>query len=202
MTLHVEIITFLAMREPALRVLNEATTDVHLSSYKKCLTWEGSLVLYFATFLKEGMKTYSPKPHEVKRDWHVVDASTAPLGRLATQISLMLRGKHKPTFAPHTDAGDFVIVVNAKNAVLTGLKKEQKTYQHFTGYPGGLRHTSFSALMEKSPEKVIFFAVKRMMPDNKLSDTLLTKLKIYPGPEHPHVAQAPKPLNLAGKKAS
>ena len=145
------------------------------------------------------MKTYSPKLNEVQRHWLVVDASSAPLGRLATQISLILRGKHKPTYAPHSDSGDFVVVVNAKNTVLTGQKKEQKEYQHFTGYPGGLRHTSFAALLEKSPEKVIRLAVKRMMPDNKLSDKLLTKLKIYPGTEHPHTAQNPQPLVLTSK---
>ena len=143
------------------------------------------------------MKTYSPKEGEVQRNWLIVDAASAPLGRLATRISMILRGKNKPTYAPHADTGDFVIVVNAKNAVLTGQKKSQKVYQHFTGYPGGLRHTSFSALAAKSPEKVVEFAVKRMMPDNRLSDKLLTKLKIYPGAEHPHIAQAPKPLVLS-----
>ncbi len=142
------------------------------------------------------MKTYTPKPNEIERKWHLVDASSAPLGRLATRISMILRGKHKPVYAPHVDAGDFVIVVNAKKAVLTGQKKEQKTYQYFTGYPGGLRHVSFAHLIEKDPEKVIMTAVKRMMPDNKLSDKLLTKLKIYPGAEHPHTAQGPQPLNL------
>lgn len=146
------------------------------------------------------MKTYSPKLNEVERHWLVVDASAAPLGRLATQISLVLRGKHKPTYAPNCDSGDFVVVVNAKNAVLTGQKKEQKEYQYFTGYPGGLRHVSFERMLEKSPEKVIFTAVKRMMPDNKLSDKLLTKLKIYPGLEHPHTAQNPKPMTLPGRK--
>ena len=145
-------------------------------------------------------KTYTPKPNEGTRDWYVVDASTAPLGRLATRVSMMLRGKHKPTYAPHEDAGDFIVVVNAKNVVLTGAKKSQKEYQHFTGYPGGLRHTSFERLMEKTPEKVVFLAVKRMMPDNKLSDKLLTKLKIYTGLEHPHAAQNPKPLIMPGKK--
>ena len=148
------------------------------------------------------MKTYSPKPNEVERHWLVVDAASAPLGRLATQISLVLRGKHKPTYAPHTDSGDFVVVVNAKNTVLTGQKKEQKEYQYFTGYPGGLRHVSFGALLEKRPEKVIRLAVKHMLPDNKLSDRLLTKLKIYPGADHPHAAQNPKPLALAGKKGN
>ena len=146
------------------------------------------------------MRTYSPKPNEVVREWHVVDASSAPLGRLATQISMILRGKHKPTYAPHEDAGDFVIVINAKDTVLTGQKKDQKMYQYFTGYPGGLRHVSFAQMMAKDPQKVFFTAVKRMMPDNKLSDKLLTKLKIYPGSEHPHVAQSPKPLNLAKAK--
>ncbi len=148
------------------------------------------------------MRTYSPKPNEVVRDWHIVDASSAPLGRLATRISLILRGKHKPTYAPHADSGDFVIVVNAEKTVLTGQKRAQKTYQYFTGYPGGLRHVSFEHMMSKDPRKVILTAVKRMMPDNKLSDKLLTKLKVYAGAEHPHVAQSPKPLDLSSRKSA
>ncbi len=146
------------------------------------------------------MKTYIPKPGEIKPEWVVVDAASAPLGRLATQISLMLRGKHRPSFSPHMDTGDFVIVVNAQHLVLTGAKKDQKMYQYFTGYPGGLRHVTFDAMLKKSPEKVVLMAVKRMLPDNKLSDKLLTKLKVYPGPDHPHAAQGPKPIVIAAPK--
>jgi large subunit ribosomal protein L13 len=147
------------------------------------------------------MKTYTPKVGEVKRNWHVVDASCTTLGRLATQISIILRGKNKPTFAPHMDTGDFVVVVNAKNVGLTGKKKEQKMYTHYTGFPGGMREVSLERMLERKPEDVIRIAVRRMLPDNKLSEQLINKLKIYPGLEHPHAAQDPKPLNL-GKKGS
>lgn len=139
------------------------------------------------------MKTYHQKPSEVQRDWYVIDASGKVLGRLATQISTLLRGKHKPTYTPSIDGGDFVIVVNAEKIVLTGRKPEQKIYYHHTGYPGGIKATPYKMMMAKSPDRVLRLAVKRMPPKNCMGRRLLTKLRIYAGPNHPHAAQQPKP---------
>ncbi|MCS6887272.1 50S ribosomal protein L13 [Chloroflexus sp.] len=139
------------------------------------------------------MKTYHQKPSEVQRDWYVIDASGKVLGRLATQISTLLRGKHKPTYTPSIDGGDFVIVVNAEKIVLTGRKPEQKIYYHHTGYPGGIKATPYKMMMAKSPDRVLRLAVKRMLPKNRMGRRLLTKLRIYAGPNHPHAAQQPKP---------
>jgi large subunit ribosomal protein L13 len=142
------------------------------------------------------MKTYSAKPGEVTREWWLVDAEGQTLGRLATLIADTLRGKRKPQYTPHVDTGDFVIVVNAERIVVTGNKLDQKRYYRHSGYPGGLRSRSLRDQLERRPTEVIRTAVKGMLPRNRLARQQLTKLKIYAGPEHPHEAQAPKPLPL------
>jgi large subunit ribosomal protein L13 len=139
------------------------------------------------------MKTYSQKASEIQRDWYVVDASGQVLGRLATQIATLLRGKHKPTFTPHLDGGDFVIVTNAEKIRVTGHKADQKVYYRHTGYPGGLKMTSYKMMREKHPDRILRQAVKGMLPKNRLGRRLMTKLKIYAGPHHPHAAQQPRP---------
>src|SRR5438552_9711336 len=147
-----------------------------------------------ATFLS--MKTYNAKPGEVARDWYVVDAEGKILGRLATQIADTLRGKRKPQYTPHVDTGDFVVVVNAEKIHVTGAKLDQKRYYRHSGYPGGLRSRTLREQLERRPTEVLRVAVKGMLPKNRLAAKQLTKLKIYAGPEHPHEAQAPKPLDL------
>ena len=142
------------------------------------------------------MTTYNAKPGEVARDWYVVDAEGKTLGRLATQIADTLRGKRKPQYTPHVDTGDFVIVVNAEKIAVTGNKLDQKRYYRHSGYPGGLRSRSLREQLERRPTEVIRTAVRGMLPKNRLAAKQLTKLKIYAGPEHPHEAQAPKPLDL------
>jgi len=140
------------------------------------------------------VKTYHQKPSEVQRDWYVIDASGKVLGRLATQISTLLRGKHKPTYTPSIDGGDFVIVVNAEKIVLTGRKPDQKIYYRHTGYPGGLKATPYKMMLAKHPDRILRLAVKRMLPKNRIGRRLLSKLRIYAGPNHPHAAQQPKPF--------
>jgi large subunit ribosomal protein L13 len=135
------------------------------------------------------MKTYSLKAKEVEPTWHVVDADGQALGRLASSVALLLRGKHRPTYTPHLDNGDFVIVVNAAKVRLTGAKAGQKTYYRHTGYPGGLKETILEKMMEKHPDRVVQRAVKGMLPHNRLSRKLLGHLKVYGGPDHPHTAQ-------------
>jgi large subunit ribosomal protein L13 len=142
------------------------------------------------------MKTYIPKPEETSREWLLVDAEDKILGRLATEIATRLRGKHKPEFTPHLDTGDFVVVVNAEKIAVTGGKQDKKFYYRHTGYPGGIRSTSLRNMLEKKPEEVIFHAVRGMLPKNRLGRKLIKKLKVYAGPEHPHGAQSPKPLEL------
>src|SRR5215216_510722 len=142
------------------------------------------------------LKTWTAKPGEVTRDWYVVDAEGKTLGRLATQIADTLRGKQKPQFTPHVDTGDFVIVVNAEKIAVTGNKLDDKLYHRHSGYPGGLRTRTLREQLDRQPTEVLRKAVKGMLPRNRLSRAQLTKLKIYTGPEHPHVAQAPKPLQL------
>jgi large subunit ribosomal protein L13 len=137
------------------------------------------------------VRTYSPKPGDVQRQWHVIDASDVVLGRLATQTATLLRGKHKPVFAPHVDMGDFVIIVNAGKVALTGNKREQKVAYRHSGYPGGLRRIPFSELLEKRPDRAVEQAVRGMLPKNSLGRQMLKKLKVYAGPEHPHSAQQP-----------
>ena len=143
------------------------------------------------------MRTYSPKPGEVTRTWHVIDAEDVVLGRLATQVATLLRGKHKPTFAPHVDTGDFVIIVNAGKVVLTGNKRDQKFAYRHSGYPGGLRKRSFGELLETRPDRLLEKVVKGMLPKNKLGRAQGKKLKVYAGPDHPHAAQQPKPFEIA-----
>lgn len=142
------------------------------------------------------MRTYSPKAGDVDAKWHVVDADGIVLGRLASQVATLLRGKHKPTFAPNFDNGDYVIVINAEKVVLTGNKWTEKTAYHHSGFPGGLKATSYQEMREKQPEKIIEKAVKGMMPHNRLSKQQLTKLKVYAGPEHPHAGQNPAVFEL------
>jgi len=142
------------------------------------------------------VKTYHQKPSEVQRQWFVVDAQGKVLGRLASRIAAILRGKHKPTFTPHVDGGDFVVVVNAEKVRLTGRKLQEKVYYWHTGYPGGIKSATAAQMLERKPEWVIQKAVQRMLPKNPLGRRMLKKLKVYRGPEHPHAAQQPKPLEL------
>ena len=140
------------------------------------------------------MKTYSAKPHEIERSWRLVDAEGRTLGRLATEIADVLRGKDKPAYTPHVDTGDFVIVVNAEKISVTGDKRTAKRYYRHSGYPGGLRSRTLDEMLERRPEEVLRRAVRGMLPKNKLAAAQLRKLKVYAGPEHPHAAQNPAPL--------
>ena len=142
------------------------------------------------------MRTYSPKGSDITRQWHVIDASDVVLGRLASQVAVLLRGKHKPIFAPHVDTGDFVIVINADKVALSGNKLEQKRAYRHSGYPGGLRSISYGELMEKRPERIVEKAVRGMLPKNSLGRKTLRKLKVYAGPDHPHSAQQPVPFEI------
>ena len=142
------------------------------------------------------MRTYSPKAHELNNEWLIIDATDVVLGRLATQAATLLRGKHKPTFAPHMDNGDFVIIINAEKVALTGTKLlNKKAYRH-SGYPGGLTATTYAELLEKNPEKAVEKAIRGMLPKNTLGRDQLSKLKVYAGPSHPHAAQQPKPYTI------
>ncbi|PZR54891.1 50S ribosomal protein L13 [Xylanimonas oleitrophica] len=142
------------------------------------------------------MRTYTPKPGDVQRDWYVVDATDVVLGRLASQVATLLRGKHKPTFAPHVDGGDFVIVINADKVALSGNKRTTKMAYRHSGYPGGLRAVAYGELLEKNPERAIEKAVRGMLPKNSLARQQLGKLKVYRGAEHPHAAQQPQPFEI------
>jgi large subunit ribosomal protein L13 len=142
------------------------------------------------------MKTYQATAQDRERDWYVVDAENKTLGRLATQIADVLRGKRKPTYTPHVDVGDFVIVVNAEKVAVTGDKREKKLYWRHSGYPGGIRSRTLGDLLEKRPEEVIRRAVKGMLPRNRLARQQLRKLKVYAGPDHPHQAQKPEQLEI------
>lgn len=142
------------------------------------------------------MKTYAVKAAEIEREWWVVDAEGANLGRLASEIAQVLRGKHKPTFTPGLDVGDFVIVINADKVSVTGNKLEAKRYYRYSGYPGGLKSRTLEEMLERFPERVIQSAVRGMLPKNRLGRQLLGKLKVYAGGEHPHAAQKPKELSL------
>jgi large subunit ribosomal protein L13 len=140
------------------------------------------------------MKTYSAKPGEITREWYLVDAEGKTLGRLATQIADTLRGKRKPQYTPHVDTGDFVVVVNAEKIQVTGNKLDQKRYYRHSGYPGGLRSRTLREQLDRRPTEVLRVAVKGMLPKNRLARQQITKLKIYAGPQHPHEAQNPRPL--------
>ena len=142
------------------------------------------------------MKTYSAKPGEITREWYLVDADGKTLGRLATQIADTLRGKRKPIFTPHVNTGDFVVVVNAEKIAVTGNKLDQKMYHRHSGYPGGLKSRTLREQLDRRPTEVIRIAVKGMLPKNRIARQQLTKLKVYAGPEHPHSAKNPRPLNL------
>lgn len=141
-------------------------------------------------------KTYTARPADIVRDWYVVDAKGKTLGRLATKVASILKGKHKVIYTPHMDVGDHVIVVNARDVFLTGNKREQKVYYRHTGYPGGLKKTTAAEMLEKNPERVIRAAVWGMLPHNRLGRKMFRKLKVYAGPEHPHQAQQPKELEI------
>lgn len=140
------------------------------------------------------MKTYHQKASEVQRDWLLVDANGQVLGRLATQIATLLRGKHKPTYTPSIDGGDFVIVVNAEKIRILGRKSDQKVYYRHTGYPGGIKATPYKMMLSKHPDRILRIAVKGMLPKGRMGRHLMTKLRIYAGPTHPHAAQQPKPF--------
>ena len=147
-------------------------------------------------------KTFTPRPSDVHRAWWVVDADGLPLGRLASEVAVVLRGKHKPTFAPHMDMGDFVVVVNASRVQVTGKKATQKRYFRHSGYPGGLTEQTFEQVRAKHPERVVEQAVRGMLPHNRLGRQMYRKLKVYGGPNHPHAAQKPKRLPLEARKVS
>ena len=143
------------------------------------------------------MRTFSPKPSDITRQWHVIDAEDIVLGRLAVQAATLLRGKHKPTYAPHVDGGDFVIIVNAEKVALSGNKRTDKLAYRHSGYPGGLKSIAYGDLLEKDARKAIEKSVRGMLPKNRLGDQLITKLKVYSGPAHPHTAQKPQPFEIS-----
>jgi large subunit ribosomal protein L13 len=142
------------------------------------------------------VRTHSAKPHEIQREWYVVDANGQTLGRLATRIASVLRGKHKPIYTPHVDCGDFVIVVNADKIRVTGRKMDQKLYYRHSGYPGGLKQISLRDQLDRHPDRVIRHAVRGMLPKNRLGRQMIKKLKVYATPDHPHQAQQPKPFEF------
>ncbi|MFW8565133.1 50S ribosomal protein L13 [Orrella sp. 11846] len=142
------------------------------------------------------MKTFVAKPHEVKRDWFVIDAKGKVLGRVASEVARRLRGKHKPEYTPHVDTGDYIVIINAADIAVTGKKATDKIYYRHTGYPGGLRETSFEKLQKRHPGQALQKAVKGMLPKGPLGYAMIRKLKIYAGEEHPHSAQQPKPLDF------
>jgi large subunit ribosomal protein L13 len=141
-------------------------------------------------------RTFTPKPADISRDWWVVDAADLPLGRVASEVAVLLRGKQKPTFAPHVDGGDYVIVINADRIAVTGNKEEAKRYYRHSGYPGGLREFTLAEMRERFPERIIQSAVKGMLPKNKLGRRMMGRLKAYAGADHPHAPQNPEPRDL------
>lgn len=145
-------------------------------------------------------RTFSPKPADITRSWYVIDADSAPLGRLSSEIAQILRGKGKPTYAPHVDGGDFVIVVNAEKVYVSGNKETDKIYYRHSGYPGGLRAESFEKIRATRPERLIESAVRGMLPKNRLGRQIFRKLKVHAGPDHPHAAQKPEPITLKYRK--
>ena len=142
------------------------------------------------------MRTFSPKAGDIQRQWHLIDASDVVLGRLASQVAMLLRGKHKPIFAPHMDTGDFVVVVNADKVALSGSKLQDKRAYRHSGYPGGIHSVTYGELLAKHPERVVEKAVKGMLPKNSLGRSMFRKLKVYAGPDHPHQAQQPVPFTI------
>ena len=146
------------------------------------------------------MRSYVAKPSDIEKTWYVIDAEGQTLGRLATEAATLLRGKHKPTFTPHIDTGDYVIIINAEKVEVTGKKRKDKIYRHYTGFPGGVREVSFERLLEKKPEEIVRHAVKGMMPNGRLGRQMYKKLKVFKGPEHPHQAQKPIKWDLLGRE--
>ncbi|MEX2256460.1 MAG: 50S ribosomal protein L13 [Acidimicrobiia bacterium] len=146
------------------------------------------------------MRTYQPTPSDIERAWHVIDAEDAVLGRLASEVATLLRGKHKPTWAPHMDTGDHVIVINATKLAITPRKLADKRYYRHSGFPGGLREESLEHLLQRDPERVIRLAVKGMLPKGRLGRQMITKLRVYPDATHPHAAQQPQPRALASRR--
>ncbi|SFP78542.1 MULTISPECIES: 50S ribosomal protein L13 [Actinomadura] len=142
------------------------------------------------------MRTYTPKPADVQRQWYVIDATDVVLGRLASHVAQLLRGKHKPIYAPHLDTGDFVVIVNAEKVALSGNKLEQKKAYRHSGYPGGLRSVNYADLLAKHPERAVEKAIKGMLPKNSLGRKMFGKVKVYAGPDHPHQAQKPVPFEI------
>jgi large subunit ribosomal protein L13 len=163
-------------------------------SCRATIPYHGLLAARPMRGLRVPMKTYVATPADRERNWLLVDASGQTLGRLATQIADVLRGKRKPTYTPHVDTGDFVIVVNAEKIAVTGNKRAEKRYYRHSGYPGGLKSRTLAEMLDRRPEEVIRLAVKGMLPRNRLARKQLTKLKVYAGPEHPHAAQQPQPM--------
>ncbi len=146
------------------------------------------------------MRTFTAKKEEIERDWYVVDAEGQTLGRLASRIAPIIRGKHKPIYTPHLDCGDFVIIINAEKVRVTGRKLDQKLYHRHSGYPGGLKSISLRDQLDRHPERVLQAAIKGMLPKTKLGRQMIKKLKVYAGDSHPHQAQQPKPLELTGEE--
>lgn len=142
------------------------------------------------------MKTYTAKPGEIQAQWHLVDATDKPVGRLAAKLATILMGKHRPTYTPHVDTGDFVVVINAEKVRFTGNKWQTKEYKRYSGYPGGLKLEKAEHLRDRRPTVILHLAVKRMLPKNKLANKMIRKLKLFAGPDHPHQAQNPKPLEM------
>jgi large subunit ribosomal protein L13 len=142
------------------------------------------------------MKTFSPKPGDIQRKWWVVDAAKFPIGRVSTKVATLLQGKHKPTYTPHEDMGDFVVIINADMVGATGYKETDKLYHRHTGYPGGIKTETLKEMREKHPERILEKAIKGMLPKGPLGRKMLGKLKVYAGTEHPHTAQQPEPLNI------
>lgn len=142
------------------------------------------------------MPTYSPKPGEISRAWHVIDATDVVLGRLATHAATLLRGKHKPTYAPHMDTGDFVVIVNAEKVAVTGTKRDDKFVYRHSGYPGGIKRRTVGEMIEKHPDRLVEKAIKGMLPKNRLGRAMAKKLKVYAGPDHPHAAQKPAAFEI------
>jgi large subunit ribosomal protein L13 len=165
---------------------------------RRALMWPDGRVSWITNHMRRltTVRTFSPKDSDITRQWHVIDATDVVLGRLASHVATLLRGKHKPIFAPHVDTGDFVIVINADKVALTGQKLEQKRAYRHSGYPGGLRAVSYADLMAKHPERAVEKAVKGMLPKNSLGRKTLGKLKVYAGPTHPHQAQQPEPYEI------
>lgn len=146
------------------------------------------------------MKTFNAKAETVRRDWYLIDAAGKTLGRLSTEIARRLRGKHKPEYTPHVDTGDYIVVVNAEKIQVTGRKADEKVYQHYTGFPGGVKSITFDKLLQKAPVRIIEHAVRGMLPKNPLGRAMFRKLKVFAGAEHPHAAQQPQTLELNTKE--